>query len=1643
MKKLISSMVLTIMILAVSSQEWIQKLPQDKMQNGSLTLSEIQKAFNNYWGPLNVKNGYYEINGEKIKAPGWKLFKRWEWNAEHLVDGEGNFPNTSTVEEMEKYKMLYPDAGKSLSGNWTNIGYNSTNGGYEGIGRVNCIAFHPTNNNIFWVGAPSGGLWITYNGGASWSVLTDANTVLGVSAIAVTSNYATSNTIYIGTGDRDGGSGWSLGGGIYHDNEGVGILKSTNGGATWTNSLSFSPSANVVVYDLLIDPNNNAKLYAATDNGIYNTTNSGSSWTLLHSTVCTDLEFQPGNSNVFYGAYYQWVMKHSWNGSSWTWLTPTPVLPGSSSYRTEIAVSANNTNVVYALTVNSGGGLEAIYKSTNAGVSYSLLFNGSTSGNNLLGYNCNGSTTTGQGAYDVFITANPTNANDVYVGGINVWRSTNGGTSWSIKSMWSGTCGGTVTEVHADQHCCEFQNSSTIFIGNDGGIYKSTNNGTSWTDLSNTLTINQIYRIGLAKYDPNEMIIGLQDNGTHLYSAGSWVMDGVIGGDGMECFIDPTNSNVQFGELNDGEIKRTTDHWSSYSSITSGLSGSAPWVTPFIMDPNDNNTLYVGYQDVFKSTNQGTNWTQLSSWSGSTIRSIAIAPSNSNYIYTATQTILYRTTNGGSSWTNITGTLPVSSGNITYVTIKNDDPNTVWVTLGGFNTHAVYQTTNGGTTWANISTGLPSIPAMSVVQNIKNTNKVELYVAMMQGVYMKMGSANWIPFNSGLPNVFCTELEIYYDNTTPSNSKIRVGTFGRGLWESDLPVVDFVANIQLPPNAGTPVFFTDLSTNSPTGWWWSINPNTVTFTGGTGPASQHPIVQFNMLGAYTVSLTTTNAFGNDIETKTSYIHMGTPGLWTGSNSSDWSTGTNWHNHMIPTSSIGVTINPGAINWPTYTGNFNVGTQCGLISMNGNSVFTVTGNLTIPSGGQMICSANSTLNIQGDFVNYGLFTPGNSVVKMDGNSQAILSGNQTNNGSQTTNYVSGTGWVYPGAYFDAVASGGKSLSINSFDVHCNTTGSVNVEIWYKSGTYLGSTSNPGAWTQLGTTQTVTGQGYGAPTPVNPGASVTIPSGMVYGFYVSCYSGGNGYLWFSGGSNTYGNSDITVNTGDMTWAIPPGSGSWNGYTFNGTIYYSYVTSNPLNFFDLDINKTNALVTTDGNLNINNNLTVRSGSDFTNTAGSTINVTGNFLLEANASGMASFLDKGTTIVSGITTVQQYITQNQWHLISPPISGAASNVFLGVYLKYFVETDSTWHYITTTNYPLSPGTGYSAWSSSGTTGNYTANYTGNLNNSDISPVISFTSTATHGGKGWNMIGNPFPSSVAWTNGWSQNNLDNTIYVFNGVQYLTWNHNNGSPYGTKGNGDLPPGQGFWVKANNSNPSVTIPQSERKHSSQAFYKSTNEITGMITLTAEGNEYSDNTVLYFNNEATMGFDSEYDAWKIKGLSEAPQLYSLNQSDELAVNVLPFENQNMIIPLGFEVGVENTYSISISDLENLDEQIEVYLEDQKESSMTDLRQVSSYTFTATPNDDHTRFFLHFYHTAFGTEENTAFDLSIYSRGKDVFVSVPEFSTGDIVIYNLMGQRIVRQELTGNSLQKIKLAAETGYYLVKVQTQNQVITEKVFIR
>ncbi len=841
---------------------------------------ELQKEFNDYWTPKNVKGGYYLENGIRKKASGWKQFRRWEWFWENRIDpGTGNFPN---IDMNKIYKQSRNnDNNRNAAGNWQTMGPSSSVGGYAGLGRLNCVGFRTGDDPTLYTGSPSGGLWKTTDGGTNWTVLTDDNSVLGVSDVVVVAGATTSSdVVYIATGDRDGGSMWSLSGDQVHDNNTIGVLKSTDGGSTWsTTALTWITSDKKTLNRLLVHPANSSTIYAAGTDGVFKTTDGGTTWPSIYTGAeFVSMEFKPSDPGYMYGGTRGGKIYRSTDaGSTWT-----AVLTVSGGLRVQLAVTAADPTLVYAVVARSGGKLEGVYKSTDSGATFAKVFDGTVAGNYILGYYCDGSDDGGQGNYDLCLAADPNTATTLFLGGVNTFKSTDGGVSWTSSNMWTSSstynsCGSPV--AHADKHFLAFQNgSSTLYECNDGGLYSTSNGGGSWSYLSSGMSISQLYRLGVSQSSSGDVIAGLQDNGTKTLSAGSWTDP--LGGDGMECAIDPASTSTQYGELYNGDIYRTTDSWSSSISISNGITGSAAWVTPYILDPTTSTTMYIGFTDVWKSANQGTSWTKISSWAGSTLRSLTVAPSNSSYIYAATQTTLYKTTDGGTSWSNITGTLPVTSSYITYVSVKSDDPSTIWVSFGEYNSHGVYESTDGGSTWTNISTGLPSIPVMCVIENKQNTTVTELYAGTDVGVYVKVGSADWALYSSGLPNVVVTELEIYYNTSTPHLSRLRAATFGRGLWETELyapssssPIAEFEADDTSPVTNQT-VTFTDLTNNDPTSWSWSFSPSTLNYVDGTSSTSQNPKVEFTATGSYQVSLYATNANGNDTETKVGYITVG-------------------------------------------------------------------------------------------------------------------------------------------------------------------------------------------------------------------------------------------------------------------------------------------------------------------------------------------------------------------------------------------------------------------------------------------------------------------------------------------------------------------------------------------------------------------------------------------------------------------------------------------------------------------------------------------------------------------------------------------------------------------------------------------------
>jgi PKD repeat protein len=655
--------------------------------------------------------------------------------------------------------------------------------------------------------------------------------------------------MYLGTGDGDAGDTYS-----------IGVLKSTNGGMTWTSTgLTWTTSQARLIRKILINPNNTQIITVATNVGIYRSTNGGTTFTTTSVTNSVrDLEQKPNNPNILYACGTRfWRSLDA--GATWTQITTG--LPANTAVdRLAIAVTPADTNYIYMIASSAtNSGMQGFYRSTNGGTSFTQVT--FTSPANLLGWASNGNDAAagGQGWYDLAIAASPLDKNEVVVGGVNVWRTTNGGTSWTIYGHWTGTG---APYIHADIHDLLYTPSGVLYSGNDGGVFYRTS--TTWVDVTANMNIAQIYRVGLSASNASLMITGHQDNGTNRYN-GTW--SEVMGGDGMDCFIDRTNNQVMYGSQYSGSLNRSTNGGAGWTAITSGLPGG-PWVTSWHQDPSVANTIYVGEDKMYKSTNQGTTWTGLAAMTGTAdVVEFALAPNNNQVIYVIKGNALFKTINGGTSWTTITGTLPVGSAQMTYLAVDPTDANNVFVTFSGYSAgNKVFVSTNGGTSWTNISTGIPNLPVNCIVYQPGSSDGI--YVGCDVGVYYRDNSnTTWSAYNTGLPNAPVFDLEIYQPTL-----KLRAATYGRGVWEVDAmnpgnlaPVADFAANktIICPGNT---VNFTDLSSFTPTSWTW-------TFQGGTPASStaQSPSVVYNTPGTYSVQLVATNANGTDAETKTTYI----------------------------------------------------------------------------------------------------------------------------------------------------------------------------------------------------------------------------------------------------------------------------------------------------------------------------------------------------------------------------------------------------------------------------------------------------------------------------------------------------------------------------------------------------------------------------------------------------------------------------------------------------------------------------------------------------------------------------------------------------------------------------------------------------
>jgi GEVED domain/Bacterial Ig domain/Secretion system C-terminal sorting domain len=763
----------------INAQSW------QTLRDQGANFYDIKAAFHRQYG-----NKVAEMNRELRKEVSKKTVKsdKFEQQMEGMVqymrwanfveprvkesNGDMSVMGTSMVQALRDQSRR--SVATRTGASWSVIGPRNTPTG-GGNGRINAVRAHPSVAGTLFACAPAGGLWKSTDSGGSWTPISDAIAVLGATDVAF--DPTDNNIMYLATGDGEAGDAFS-----------TGVYKSTDGGSTWAvTGLSLATSAKLRISKLLVNSMDNSIL-ACGSLGIYRSTNGGGAWTQVSTASVRDLETKPGTPNTIYaGCYYVAStstnpMLRSTDGGA-TWAAAGTGLPTTNWQRVAVGVTALDATYVYALVSNTADdGLRGLYLSTDGGTT----FTSKATTPNILGWNASGNDAGGQGWYDLSLAVDPSVKTTIYAGGVNMWKSTTSGTSWSCVGHWSGTG---APYVHADIHDLTFI-GSTLYVGNDGGVFTTANGGSTWTDKSSNLAIGQLYGIGISQTNPNMIISGHQDNGTNYTSnLTSWSQ--INGGDGMLCFIDRTNNNTLFSSIYNGDLYRSTDGGANFTNIYTVSGGG--WVTPWMQDPVTATTLYAGGRNVVRSTNNGTSWTTISSFSLDTLISIDVATTNNQNIIAASKNFVMKTINGGTAWTNITNNLP--SGAIKFVYFDPNDATKIYATITSYLGQSVYYSANGGTSWANLSSGLPSVPANCLVIQ---KNNGDMYCGTDIGVYLlPAGKTTWQPFTNGMPGIIVTDLEIY-----TATGKLRAATFARGIWETTVnsnnnpPVV----NITLPVN---------------------------------------------------------------------------------------------------------------------------------------------------------------------------------------------------------------------------------------------------------------------------------------------------------------------------------------------------------------------------------------------------------------------------------------------------------------------------------------------------------------------------------------------------------------------------------------------------------------------------------------------------------------------------------------------------------------------------------------------------------------------------------------------------------------------------------------------------------------------------
>lgn len=731
-----------------------------------------------------------ESEGNPNARDRWFLFQRM-----YPFDSIPTDARRKAWEALKREKRLHPQADTSL---WTSVGPGPTIPPFapNGLisGRINSIAVSPQDQRIVLIGSASGGIWRSTDAGGSFAPVSDSQADLAVGSI----QFSASNPsiAYAGMGDAYGGI------------LGTGVLKSTDSGASWTRVDSGSLPQPGTVTRILVDPTNPNQVYLLQysmlnsgvpySSGFFYSTDGGVTWTKTATGLGTDMAISPIDPHTLYLAMARvdngpltgpaGVYRSTDSGQNWALLYKTPY-DNQRANAIEISESPFDGRTIY---VYSGGSISNQFQiqlqaSTDAGATWNPR---STAGLD-----------SAQFGYNSYIFQDPTNAATVYIGSRDVFKSTDGGSTWNNLTRTFTQRGGAFEFTpdsgisHSDQHSFAFVPGSapSFYIGNDGGLWSTTDGGATFESHNSSLQLTQFYGLSVSPADSSRFFGGAQDNGLQCRSTSNSTWVQVLTGDGGHSLYDPMDPNTVYATVQYGSIFKFGGGGTGFeatlsSNSTFGESGNPriAFIAPLANSGVDS-TLYFGTWRLYKSSDQGSSWNLTSNkdlTKGNTasgpdvLNAIAIARSDPNTIYAGSaQGRLMVTKNGGTKWNDISAGIPNRS--IKSITIDPQSAATAYVTVSGYETGHVFATTNYGATWNDISGTLPDLPTNALLLDPSNSNV--LYIGNDIGVYRSSdGGKTWQAFNDGMPPVIVNSLAV-------NSTMILAGSYGRGAYQATLP----------------------------------------------------------------------------------------------------------------------------------------------------------------------------------------------------------------------------------------------------------------------------------------------------------------------------------------------------------------------------------------------------------------------------------------------------------------------------------------------------------------------------------------------------------------------------------------------------------------------------------------------------------------------------------------------------------------------------------------------------------------------------------------------------------------------------------------------------------------------------------------